>query len=247
MNAKFSQRGPAMRRLCSGTGLFVCTVSLLATLNVVAQQTNSASGSDFNSFKIIADRDIFNQSRLPHQRAVRQARVADSFSLVGTLFYADGDIAFFDGTSDEYRKALKVGGDIAGYKVVAVTLDSVTLSDGTNQTVLKITTQMRRDDAGHWSVSTEPASYAGTGVSTSEQLSGHSRRYNSSRSNFSVNQSETVDGAVENVSSPETEEPSPPGMEDGSSDIPAPGGANDALARLMQRRAQQEQQLKQGQ
>jgi hypothetical protein len=194
---------------------------LLALLVAVAftapaQQTNSLPALDFPSFKIIAERNIFNQSRTPHERGIRPTRVADSFSLVGTLFYAGGDIAFFDGTSADYRKALKVDGDIAGFKVTAITLNSVTLSDGTNQTVLKITTQMRRADDGHWSVSTEPASYSSAGSSSG---------FNSD------------------------EQPSSE-MEDNSPNAPAsPGGAgaNDALARLMQKRAQQEQQLGQGQ
>jgi hypothetical protein len=215
---------------------------LTAALPAVAQ-TTTTNAVDFAAFQVISQRNIFDQSRLPHERAARPTRVADSFSLVGTLFYAGGDIAFFDGTSDEYRKALKVGGDIAGFKVTAVTLDSVTLSDGTNQTVLKITTQMRRDDAGHWSVFTERASYASAesaAGSNPEGFSGRSRRYNSNRSNSAmttgtVARNEGIDNS------------SPPEMENNPSAAPASGGANDALARLMQRRAQEEQQLGQGQ
>ncbi|HUA38693.1 MAG TPA: hypothetical protein VMA35_09915 [Candidatus Sulfopaludibacter sp.] len=217
---------------------------------VVAQQTNLPPGLDFSSFKIIADRDIFNQSRLPHERAARAVRVADSFSLVGTLFYAGGDIAFFDGTSDEYRQALKVGGQIAGFKVTAVTLDSVTLSDGTNETNLKITAQMRRDDSGRWSLSAERASYAGTGSATSlaaGAYSGRSRRYGSSRNNFPMmTGSQAGNEEVDDSSASGAGAPPPPAMEDTSAAAPA-GGADDALARLMQRRAQEEQQLRQGQ
>lgn len=221
---------------------FVFALLMLTGIGTIAQQANPPSGPDFNSFKIVADRDIFNQSRLPHERAVQQTRVPDSFSLVGTLFYAGGDIAFFDGTRGEYHKALQVGGDLAGFKVTAVTLDSVTLSDGTNQTVLKITSQMRRDDNGHWSVSTERASYASSANTTGFNRGGYlgrSRRYNTDRGNLSNLNMTTPPTGVEG--------PPAPGMEDNSSAPAAAGGANDALTRLMQRRAQEEQQLGQRQ
>ncbi len=184
---------------------------MAAAVAAAAQPTNLPSGVDFNSFKIVVERNIFNQSRMPHEGAVRSTRIPDSFSLVGTLFYSGGDIAFFDGSSADYQKALKVDGDIAGFKVTAITLNSVTLSEGTNQTVLKITAQMRRDDDGHWLVSTEP---------------------------------------VGNLSPDGTEGLPSPEMEGNSPDVSVPAGganANDALARLMQRRAQQEQQLGHGQ
>ncbi len=219
----------------------------------LAQSTNLPSGLDFNSFRIIVERNIFNQSRMPHERAVQPARVPDSFSLVGTLFYAEGDIAFFNGSGSEYRKALKVGGDIAGFKVVAMTLSSVTLSDGTNQTVLNINTQMRRDDAGHWSVSTEPATYSSAGsASSSSSRRTHSHRSsytsNSTRRNFTTTGTVAQNAADNGSPPPGMEGEPPPDMEENPPEAPAsPGGANSALERLMQRRAQEEQRLNQGQ
>lgn len=211
MNVKRLQNGFCARRKSSRTRTAVFAAMMAAAVAAAAQPTNLPSGVDFNSFKIVVERNIFNQSRMPHERAVRSTRIPDSFSLVGTLFYSAGDIAFFDGSSADYQKALKVDGDIAGFKVTAITLNSVTLSEGTNQTVLKITAQMRRDDDGHWLVSTEPVG------------------------NLSPN-------GTEGLPSPE--------MEGNSPDAWAPAGGanpNDALARLMQRRAQQEQQLGHGQ
>jgi hypothetical protein len=250
MNAMRSQHHFDVPMTPLRTRALVFAMLMAGAVAAVAQQTNLSSGPDFDSFKIVADRNIFNQSRLPHERAVRAARVADSFSLVGTLFYTGGDIAFFNGTSDEYRRALKVGGDIAGFRITAVTLDSVTLSDGTNQTVLKITAQMRRDDSGRWSVSTERASYASAGKAAGLNPSGNSsrsQRYNSNQGNFTVtSRSSSGNAGVDNLSPPGAEEP-PPEVENNRVAAPAPGGANDALARLMQRRAQEEQRLGQGQ
>ena len=51
--------------------------------------------------------------------------------MVGTMSYAKGEVAFFDGSSALYRKAVKIGETIAGHKVVAVTPDEVRMeADG---------------------------------------------------------------------------------------------------------------------
>jgi len=252
MNAKRLQDDFGARTKLSRTRTVVFAALMAAAVAATAQSTNLPAQLDYASFKIIADRNIFNQNRTPHEGAARPTRVADSFSLVGTLFYAGGDIAFFDGTSDEYRRALKVGGDIAGFKVTAVTLNSVTLSDGTNQTVLKITTQMRRADDGHWSVLAEPIAYSSAG-SSSGTISGRtsssrSHSYSSTRRNSTMMTSAMAANGQDNgLSAPGTEEPVAE-MENNPPDASASSsGPNSALERLMQRRAQQEQQLRQGQ
>lgn len=225
MNLNTKPTGFGARRKPFRTSATVFIALMAAAIAVAAQPTNVSGGLNYDKFQIIAERNIFDQSREPHERAAQPARVPDSFSLVGTLLYAGGDIAFFNGTSDEYRKALKVGGDIAGFKVTAITPDSVTLSDGTNQVVLKIPTQMRRDDDGHWSVSTEPVAYssiANSSGSISERMSStRSRYYISTQPN-----SQTMTGLTPDTAA--------------SSSRPS-----SALERLMQRRAQEEQQLRQ--
>ena len=127
----------------------------------------SANGTDFASFQIIGQRNIFDPNRVPHRRSSSSAaRVVDSFSFVGTMSYAKGNFAFFDGTSPDFRKVLELEGSIADFKVIAITPKSVTMVSGTNETVLPLGTQMRRDDNGHWVVSSETASYASTGSSS---------------------------------------------------------------------------------
>ena len=114
----------------------------------------STNGTDFASFQIIGQRNIFDPNRVPHRRSSSSAaRVVDSFSFVGTMSYAKGNFAFFDGTSPDFRKVLELEGSIADFKVTAITPKSVTLVSGTNETVLPLGTQMRRDDDGHWVVS----------------------------------------------------------------------------------------------
>jgi hypothetical protein len=218
---------------------------LAAVLSAAAQPTN---GTDFASFQIIGQRNIFDPNRVPHRRSASSvARVVDSFSFVGTMSYAKGNFAFFDGTSPDFRKVLELDGSIADFKVTAITAKSVTLVSGTNETILPMGTQMRRDDAGHWVVSSESASYASTGSS----FASGSRRHSSGRvgdGSFPAGSTITTDNLHPDGSNP----PPSDGAADTGPDMnapvtPPPGGGNDALTRLMRQRAQEEQQLGSGQ
>ena len=219
-------------------------VLLLSVLDSAAQSTN---GLDFMSFQIIGQRNIFDPSRVPHRRSTASsARVVDSFSFVGTMSYTKGNFAFFDGTSPDFRKVLERDGTIADFKITAINPKSVTLLAGTNETVLLLGTRMYRDDNGHWAVSAESASYA-----SAAGPSGSNRRslIRSRTGSFQAGSAATTDNLQTEGSTPS----SPAGATDMGTDVGAPaappvsGGANDALTRLMQRRAQEEQQLGQGQ
>jgi hypothetical protein len=216
---------------------------------VVSAAAQSTNGTDFASFQIIGQRNIFDPNRVPHRRSSSSAaRIVDSFSFVGTMSYAKGNFAFFDGTSPDFRKVLELDGTIADFKVAAITAKSVTLMSGTNETVLPLGTQMRRDDDGHWEVSTESASYASTGNS---MTSGSGRRSSSHRRYDGFPPGSTV--TTDNLQPGGFNPPPPDGTTDTGMDAntpdaaPAPGGANDALTRLMRQRAQEEQQLGSGQ
>jgi hypothetical protein len=116
-----------------------------------AQQTNRTGRVDFSDFQVISERNIFNPNRTARHRGEgRTQRVADAFSLVGTMSYAKGTFAFFDGTTSAYRKALRNTGTIAGYKVTDITPTSVKLTNGDKQLIMKIGTQMRREEKGPW-------------------------------------------------------------------------------------------------
>lgn len=221
MNLEIVQLNPAVRASA------LAALLLAAVFSAPAQSTN---GTDFASFQIIGQRNIFDPNRVPHRRSVSSvARVVDSFSFVGTMSYAKGNFAFFDGTSPDFRKVLELDGSIADFKITAITAKSVTLVSGTNETILPLGTQMRRDDDGHWVVSSESASYASTGSS----VASGSRHGSSGR---------VGDGSVPAGSTITTDNLHPDG-----SNPPPPGGGNDALTRLMRQRAQEEQQLGSGQ
>ena len=141
-------------------------------------QTNSLAGPndgpvilDYAAFKVIVDGNIFDPNRLPHRPGEHSVRPPsksfDSLTLVGTMTYEKGTFAFFDGTSSEYKKALKLTDSIAGYKVTNIAPNGVKLAAGTNELDLSVGAQLRREEDGPWLLSSQSMSYAATAASTS--------------------------------------------------------------------------------
>ena len=62
------------------------------------------------------------------------------------MTYEKGTFAFFDGTSSEYKKALKLADAIAGYKVTNIAPNGVKLASGTNELDLSVGAQLRREE-----------------------------------------------------------------------------------------------------
>lgn len=168
----------AKTNLQSGTSGFAQTRS-----NSLAQtDTSLPARPDYSLFKIISDRNIFNPNRTARSARttsrprVRETKV-ESFSLVGTMSYNEVRLAFFDGTSRDYIKALKPSEAIAGYTIKEVTPDHVKLESKGKQTDLRVGMQMRRQEEGEWQVSataepTPSATTSTTSSSTSAELSG---------------------------------------------------------------------------
>ena len=147
-----------------------------------AAETNSVSGTDFPSFKIIAERNIFNPSRSGRAVAVanppKPVKV-DTFTLVGASSSEAGRFAFFDGSSSEFRKVVKPGDSFAGFKIADVSWNRVKLvsANGTPME-MAIQSQMKRLDEGEWSFNASPepivnssAEPTATGGGTSESAS----------------------------------------------------------------------------
>ncbi len=78
------------------------------------------------------------------------------------MSYEKGTFAFFDGTSSEYQKVLKLTDSIAGYKVTNIAPNSVKLVSGTNELELNVGEQLRREENGPWLLASQSASYAAT-------------------------------------------------------------------------------------
>lgn len=112
----------------------------------------------FDDFKTIPERNIFNTRRLagrvqsdaPAQPQPRRERVVESFSLLGTLEYEKGRVAFFEGSSSNLRKSAKVDDTIAGCKITAIEPSVITLEADGKPVQLKVGYMLRREDQGQW-------------------------------------------------------------------------------------------------
>lgn len=149
-------------------------ILLLATGRMMAQEpTNSAAAAapptnavtrlDLPSFQIISQRNIFDPNRRPRTEAkaqnISKPSQIDFFSLRGTMSYANQSVAFFDGSSSEYSKAVTRADSIAGYKIAEITFNHVKLAAGSNQTInLPVGSQMKRQDNGPWALVENPGS-----------------------------------------------------------------------------------------
>lgn len=131
-----------------------------APVNDATRPSNSSNSLDYSAFQLVADRNIFDPNRARTARPSAAPKTTDSFSLVGTMSYEKGTFAFFDGTRADYKKVLKQDESIAGYKITAISPDSVSLMLNTNIVQLNVGTQMRRRDDGSWEKMAASGSYA---------------------------------------------------------------------------------------
>lgn len=154
----------------------------------------------FDEFKIITQRNIFDPNRGAPGRPRRTeekpkpARI-DYLNLVGAMSYEKGRFAFFDGSSSDYRKSVKPGDSIAGYKVADVTQNKVTLESGDKKIELPVGGQLKREDEGEWRVNSTPESFASAGSSSSSSSTSSS--------------TSTSSGSSSSGSSSESEETNP--------------------------------------
>lgn len=130
---------------------------------------------EYTSFNLISERNIFNSARMSRAARARgeerKPNRVDTLTFVGVISYEKGPFAFFDGSSDEYRKVLEPGKSIAGYKVLEVNPDTVKLESGTNTVSLNIGMQLRRDDEGDWQISGESPAASASSASGSSSMS----------------------------------------------------------------------------
>ena len=73
------------------------------------------------------------------------------------MTYDNQKVAFFDGSSSQYSKAVTPADTIAGYKIAEIAFDHVKLAAASNQTInLPVGSQMKRQDNGPWSLVENP-------------------------------------------------------------------------------------------
>ena len=116
---------------------------------------------EYNTFKLVTERNIFDPNRMPRRRngPPVKVRTLESFALVGVMSYDKGTFAFFDGSSSDYRKAVKLDDTIAGYKVTNIDGNAIKLASGTNQVELHVGMQLRREEGSGWVASTQSEAF----------------------------------------------------------------------------------------
>ena len=143
-----------------------------------AQGTNASGSLDFQAFKILTERNIFDPNRSSDsggRSEPRKAARVESFAFLGTLSYEKGNFAFFDGTGSAYRKALKIGDTIAGYRIGEITADHVKLEADGKQVELSVGLQMKKQDEGEWQLAGRADSLAAApSATTSDGKTGNS-------------------------------------------------------------------------
>jgi hypothetical protein len=115
-----------------------------------------ARAGEFDAFRIIGDRNIFNPTRTG--RSIRSTEDAslprpETIALVGTLQTEQGELAIFDSETAAFRQAVAPGRTIAGFTVKSISADAVELApaDGRPLT-LRVNQQLRRLPGAAWRV-----------------------------------------------------------------------------------------------
>lgn len=153
-----------------------------------AKAAPPAPTGTFDDFKNIPDRNIFNTRRYAGRtdalpQPVRRDPVIESFSLLGTLDYPKGSVAFFEGSSSSHRKAVKVDESIGDCKVTGIEPNLVRLEAAGKPVELKVGYMLRREDQGEWKMreAERAVEYSSSFSSSSGSSFGSSSQFGSSR------------------------------------------------------------------
>ena len=149
----------------SCVALFKLTISdltfglalLFASYSICFAQANKRDSARLVSpaFDIVEKRNIFDQYRLPKVTPPEPPKPVftvepDYITCVGTMQYEKGSYAFFEGNRPAYTRVLASSNSIAGWQVVAIEPNSVTLATVSNELRLPVGARMRQQTGGDW-------------------------------------------------------------------------------------------------
>lgn len=120
--------------------------------------------NSFDAFQLIVERNIFNPNRVGRTRATPEEKPLriEEISLVGTMNYDKGLVAFFESPDSAYRKVLREGESVADFKVQRIAADGVELTRDDKVLGLKVTQQLRRVEGSDWVVNATQSAPADT-------------------------------------------------------------------------------------
>lgn len=202
-----------------------------------------SQGLDESAFRLVTERNIFNANRsggTVRGPSPRPARI-ETFTLVGTMAYAKGVFAFFEGSNSEFTKVMKADGVIAGHKLRDIYANGVKLEADGREIELPVGAQMRREDEGTWHVAETSGRSGGSSYASSRNGDSAGRdsagRYSrSARSGDSSSRSRREgDSSRDRSENPESSSRS------SSNAIPSGADQAEILKRLMERREKESQ------
>jgi hypothetical protein len=130
----------------------------------------------FENFKLILDRNIFDPERRAPRERDRERRPEppreESFTLLGTMSYADKQVAFFNGTESGWSGAVKLGESVAKHKVTSVGYEKVLLDyEGETIELMIGKSRSRRGDE-NWETNDQVVSTSSLSNSSDGESSG---------------------------------------------------------------------------
>ena len=215
-----------------------------------AEATNSAtaSRSDYVSFRVVSERNIFNPRRSGRSsarastRAEPERRVRmERFALLGTMSYEKGRFAFFDGSGSDYRKVAKPADTIAGFKITEVAPTCVKL-ELTNGQIFELCVgmQMKKREDEDWQLAGKADAAEGAGRSTNSSSSTTAASGPESdevlKRLLQRREQDGLPASAETVAAPPVVEAAKP---DEAKTTAAPGESDEVLKKLLQKREQE--------
>jgi len=166
---------PTSRSVMSASSRDGATSSGRSSKSERAEQSDNRSTASapadpkFDTFRVVLERNIFNPNRAPRSRAAPEEKPprVDEIFLVGTMQSDKGLLAFFDSADSEFRKNLREGDSIAGFKLRRIAADGVELLRDEQPIALKVAQQLRRPEGGDWTVNTGSVERADTRAASS--------------------------------------------------------------------------------
>ncbi len=125
----------------------------------------------FKPFASIAQQNVFNTQRganppvqvaTPKLPKPPKPPELEAFALLGTMRSERGAIAFFDGTSPSFRKAVQTGDKLGACTVTTIEHDRVMLTTGERELCLPLRMQFRREGQGEWLLAALPDDFQPT-------------------------------------------------------------------------------------
>lgn len=126
-----------------------------AAAPAAARDSSVAPTAQFDNFRLIADRNIFNPNRTGRRERTEEPPKTDYLALVGTLESDHGLRAFFDGSDSSLRKALRVGETVDKFKVTKITPNVVDLERDGKTLSMRVGQAFRRPEGADWNISAE--------------------------------------------------------------------------------------------